>query len=232
MPAKFVNAALKLEVGALVPGATQVDRGSPMGAFTAALDAISYERVFERPGEGSDGALRRGEYRVVGGGVLEVWPAADDAVLRVTLFDPGGAVATLERLERPTTPPAGFATQPVGHDSDGELETLLCEENLEKLVASLASPAAASTAAHRGGGGLLPSAVVYPARHHVMDEAEKEAVLGGIALEMEDRCTELAATGREKEAARLRQRTTNDLLMLRLVDTCKVSRLRRLPSWE
>jgi excinuclease ABC subunit B len=63
--------------------------------------------------------------------------------------------------------------------------------------------------------------VLYPARHHVLDESEKEIILQDIGRELEARCATLLAAGRTLEEARLRQRTENDLLMLRMVDTCK-----------
>ena len=67
----------------------------------------------------------------------------------------------------------------------------------------------------------VDSFILYPARHHVLDESEKELILQDISRELEIRCAALLRAGKTLEEARLRQRTENDLLMLRMVDTCK-----------
>ena len=64
--------------------------------------------------------------------------------------------------------------------------------------------------------------VIYPAKHHVVGEWEMSQVLAAITAEMEERCSQLAREGRVLETERLRQRTENDLLLLRSVGTCKV----------
>ena len=51
--------------------------------------------------------------------------------------------------------------------------------------------------------------------------AHPSQVLGDISAELEERCAELLAAGKTLEAGRLRQRTESDLVLLRLVDTCK-----------
>jgi hypothetical protein len=45
--------------------------------------------------------------------------------------------------------------------------------------------------------------------------------LQGIESELKSRCAELEAEGKGLEASRLKQRTENDILLLRMVDTCK-----------
>jgi excinuclease ABC subunit B len=61
---------------------------------------------------------------------------------------------------------------------------------------------------------------IYPATHYVTPREKLEAALVDIEAEMEARCAELEAQGRLLEAARLRQRTTFDLEMLRELGYC------------
>ena len=60
----------------------------------------------------------------------------------------------------------------------------------------------------------------YPATHYVTPRDKLLAAVSDIEAEMEQRVGELAAEGRELEAARLRQRTMFDLEMMREVGFC------------
>ncbi len=61
---------------------------------------------------------------------------------------------------------------------------------------------------------------VYPATHFVTPADKLVAAIGDIEVEMEERVGQLEAEGRALEAARLRQRTTFDLEMLRELGFC------------
>ena len=61
---------------------------------------------------------------------------------------------------------------------------------------------------------------VYPATHYVTPADKLKAALVDIEAEMEERVGQLEKEGRELEGARLRQRTTFDLEMLREVGFC------------
>ena len=61
---------------------------------------------------------------------------------------------------------------------------------------------------------------VYPATHYVTPTDKLMAAVKSIGEEMEVRVGELEAQGRELEAARLRQRTTFDLEMMRELGYC------------
>jgi excinuclease ABC subunit B len=61
---------------------------------------------------------------------------------------------------------------------------------------------------------------VYPASHYVTPADKLQAAIVDIEAEMEVRVGELDAAGRELEGARLRQRTTFDLEMLRELGYC------------
>ncbi|RLT24242.1 MAG: excinuclease ABC subunit UvrB, partial [Chloroflexi bacterium] len=62
--------------------------------------------------------------------------------------------------------------------------------------------------------------VIYPATHYVTPTEKLGEAIRDIGAEMESRCNELEATGKILEAARLRQRTTFDLEMMREVGFC------------
>jgi excinuclease ABC subunit B len=62
--------------------------------------------------------------------------------------------------------------------------------------------------------------VIYPATHYVTPTEKLAEAIRDIEKEMESRCGELEATGKVLEAARLRQRTTFDLEMMREVGYC------------
>ena len=62
--------------------------------------------------------------------------------------------------------------------------------------------------------------VIYPATHYVTPTEKLAEAIRDIEGEMEDRCRELEAAGKVLEAARLRQRTTFDLEMMREVGYC------------
>ncbi len=61
---------------------------------------------------------------------------------------------------------------------------------------------------------------LYPATHYVTPRDKLLAAIDDIEAEMEERTGQLAAEGRELEAARLRQRTMFDLEMMREVGFC------------
>ncbi len=61
---------------------------------------------------------------------------------------------------------------------------------------------------------------VYPASHYVTPADKLKAAIVDIETEMEERCTQMEAEGRALEAARLRQRTTFDLEMMRELGFC------------
>jgi len=61
---------------------------------------------------------------------------------------------------------------------------------------------------------------VYPATHYVTPSDKLKAAIVDIEAEMEERVGQLEAEGRELEGARLRQRTTFDLEMLRELGYC------------
>ncbi|HEX8941276.1 MAG TPA: excinuclease ABC subunit UvrB [Candidatus Limnocylindrales bacterium] len=61
---------------------------------------------------------------------------------------------------------------------------------------------------------------VYPATHFVTPADKLKAAIVDIEAEMEERCGQLEAEGRVLEAARLRQRTTFDLEMMRELGFC------------
>src|SRR5262245_63818698 len=61
---------------------------------------------------------------------------------------------------------------------------------------------------------------VYPATHYVTPNDKLQAAIVDIEVEMEERVGQLEAEGRDLEAARLKQRTTFDLEMLRELGYC------------
>jgi excinuclease ABC subunit B len=61
---------------------------------------------------------------------------------------------------------------------------------------------------------------VYPASHYVTPADKMKAAIADIEVEMEERVGQLEAEGRVLEAARLRQRTTFDLEMMRELGFC------------
>ena len=61
---------------------------------------------------------------------------------------------------------------------------------------------------------------IYPASHYVTPADKLQAAIVDIEAEMEERCAQLDAEGRALESARLRQRTTFDLEMMRELGFC------------
>ena len=61
---------------------------------------------------------------------------------------------------------------------------------------------------------------VYPATHFVTPRDKLSAAIADIEAEMEERVGQMEAEGRALEAARLRQRTTFDLEMMRELGYC------------
>jgi len=62
--------------------------------------------------------------------------------------------------------------------------------------------------------------VIYPATHYVTPAEKLKEAIGDIEAELEGRCAELERAGKVLEAARLRQRTSFDLEMMREVGFC------------
>lgn len=157
------------------------------------------------------------------GAVVEVGPAADEAVISVH-FDAKGVVTRVQFC--PTGDNAGIGVKKEklrgvsavvaagGIDIDGFIGDSDTVSITEYVVAAQDE---------KGIETEVEAYVIYPAKHHVVGGGEMEAVLQKIAGEMEERCADLAKKGMILEAERLRQRTENDMLLLRAVGTCKVT---------
>ena len=168
-------------------------------------------------------ASPRGSLRTVcdgdGVNVLEIGPAADEAVVSVTI-DEAGIVRKIEVA--PTDGSTeGHLTQSEGGETHPSLPSLVAgrgAEDIDDDGSSLTPPMGSQ------GTSDVEAYVIYPAKHHVVGNGEMDHVLAAISAEMEERCLELGLEGRILEAERLRQRTENDLLLLSAVGTCKVRR--------
>lgn len=158
------------------------------------------------------------------GAVIEVGPAADEAVVSVH-FDGKGLVTRVRFL--PTGDSVGIGVKKEklrglsavlatgGIDMDGVTgDTDTVPTMMDSVVAAQEQ---------KGPEIEVEAYVIYPAKHHVVGGAEMDAVLQKITYEMEERCADLAKEGMILEAERLRQRTENDMLLLRAVGTCKVT---------
>ena len=119
----------------------------------------------------NDQQLSRARFRVRGD-TLELQPAYDDFIVRVSFFG--------DEVERIT-----------------ELDPLTGELLAERKELN-----------------------VYPATHYVTPADKMREALRDIEAEMEERCRELEERGQVLEAARLRQRTTFDLEMMRELGFC------------
>jgi len=231
LPAKFIDAALRLRVGQVpTTGSQQGEeegegdpgRSNPEGQecdpggdgahggrravsdFAAALEAMAYQRIDDAGTDqpSSSSLLQRGHFRVcVGGSSVEVGPASDEFSVRVEL-SAEVAVEAITVIEE--------------DDEDGEVdsEEYSCEggasvqkeeeggEGEDDLMASFAAPYSSSKESakkkkrksvptmtkdpEKGHGGeepihrrryrysVLSSYMIYPARHHMLDESEKE----------------------------------------------------------
>lgn len=146
----------------------------------------------------------RGSYRSVsckeGGGIIEVGPAAEDVVIRISI-DSAGLVQRIQVLS----------------NSQNDHMTS------EMLASGAVKGMDGKTVLKGHEGNDVEAHVIYPARHHIIGEEEMNQVLAAISMEMEERCSQLGRDGRMLEAERLRQRTENDLLLIRAVGTCKVT---------
>lgn len=166
-------------------------------------------------------ASPRGSLRTVcdgvGVNVIEIGPAADEAVVSV-IIDEAGIVRKIEVA--PTDGGTeGHLTQSEGGGAHRNLPSLIAgrgAEGIDRGGSSLTPPMGSQ------GTSDVEAYVIYPAKHHVVGSGEMDHVLAAISAEMEERCFELGLEGRVLEAERLRQRTENDLLLLRAVGTCKV----------
>ncbi|CBJ30814.1 excinuclease ABC subunit B [Ectocarpus siliculosus] len=222
MPSKYLEASIRIVVGQEWTGGWR------------ALAQHLEQGLFYTPKHNQEDfeALPRGSFRSVsvegGGGVIEIGPASDEAVVRVTLDAAGvvrriqvvpivrGGEARADKEKEPhrdlsdllTAPDRGHHKREPHHD----LSDLLTAQDLghdKPLVGS--ERALDDVDAH----------VIYPAKHHVVGRGEMEDVMSKISEEMEERCSQLGLGGKILEAERLRQRTENDLLLLGAVGTCK-----------
>lgn len=165
-------------------------------------------------------ALPRGKFRVVSvgadaGGVVEIGPAADEAVIRVAM-DAAGVVTRVQFV--PTIEGTGG-----GGSCPQGLAAVLSSGGVTSDMGGEEMQTAPWLAANTTRDGRdVEAHVIYPAKHHVVAGGEMERVLEDIENEMEERCTQLGVEGRVLEAERLRQRTENDIMLLRAVGTCKV----------
>lgn len=204
------------------------------GSFPLRISAQGLSYTPEQDEEEFE-ALPRGSFRVVseerGGGVVDIGPASDESVVRVTV-DAAGVIR--EIMVVPTVADA--------EGSDGGAQGGQGSEAFRSLPDALPSQrggGGADTEADFGrapqrpsldGGGrrregdLVEAHVIYPAKHHVAGRGELDEITSRISEEMEERCSQLGLEGKVLEAERLRQRTENDLLLLDAVGTCKVRR--------
>lgn len=146
----------------------------------------------------------RGSFRAVscqdGGGIIEVGPAAEDVVICIRI-DSAGLVQRIQVLSSPQN-----------------------DHVASRMLASGAVGGRNGKTVPKGHEGVdVEAHVIYSARHHIIGEEEMDRVLAAISMEMEERCSQLGRDGRMLEAERLRQRTENDLLLIRAVGTCKVT---------
>lgn len=88
-----------------------------------------------------------------------------------------------------------------GDDGDG---------NAEYVITSIQS----------GNGSPIPSIRIFPAKHHVVPEDRLEESCMAIEQELHDQVQHLKQSNKLVEAARLQQRVTNDLLLLRETGFC------------
>jgi excinuclease ABC subunit B len=66
----------------------------------------------------------------------------------------------------------------------------------------------------------LEHVAIWPATHYNVKEGSIEAAVAAIGAELEERCAQLEAEGKQLESHRLRQRTQYDMEMLREVGFC------------
>lgn len=157
--------------------------------------------------------LPRGSFRSVsaegGGGVIEIGPASDEAVVRVTL----DAAGVVRRMQVVPIVRGGETGADKEREPRHDLSDLLTGQDLGHYKPLVGSERALDD---------VDVHVIYPAKHHVVGRGEMEDVMSKISEEMEERCSQLGLGGKILEAERLRQRTENDLLLLGAVGTCKV----------
>lgn len=190
---------------------------TPQPSLCLAPQNLYYERQLERADILEFDTSPRGKFLVIatseGGGLVRIGPAADEEIVTVEL-DGEGLVTRMEML-------------PTG-DGDGSDPRDRKRQGLAAVLAASGMDAEAAVANCETidvekSMGEVEAHVIYPAKHHVVGSGEMDAVLQSIADEMEERCAELGREGMILEAERLRQRTENDMLLLRAVGTCKVS---------
>ncbi|CAM9153035.1 unnamed protein product [Ectocarpus sp. 4 AP-2014] len=202
MPSKYLEASIRIVMGQeWTDGWRALAQHLEQGLFyTPKHDQEEFE------------ALPRGSFRSVsaegGGGVIEIGPASDEGVVRVTL-DAAGVVRRIQVV--PTFGGGGMGAdmEREPHHDLSDLLTATDRGRYKPVVGSEQAPD--DVDAH----------VIYPAKHHVVGRGEMEDVMSKISEEMEERCSQLGLDGKILEAERLRQRTENDLLLLGAVGTCK-----------
>lgn len=164
----------------------------------------------------------RGSFRAVscqdGGGVIEVGPAAEDVVIRVGI-DLSGLVKRIQVVSNSQNDPG---TSAMFEEVAPDVPEMVAAGAVRGMdVSDIGRDG--KTVPKGQGANDVEAHVIYPARHHILGEEEMNQVLATISVEMEERCSQLGREGRVLEAERLRQRTENDLLLIRAVGTCKVT---------
>ncbi|CAM9187040.1 unnamed protein product, partial [Hapterophycus canaliculatus] len=223
MPGKYLEASIRIVVGQ-----------EWTGGWTTLLAYIE-KGLFYTPKHSQEEfeALPRGSFRSIpdgrGGGVVEIGPASDETIVRVTM----DAAGVLQRIQ----------VVPIAAVTEGGEESLAGGRGGEDFqhLSDLLPPQSGSIAGTdvdvrfdcgrkkptlpSGGGQTeghrVEAHVIYPAKHHVVGRGELDQITSKIAEEMEERCLELGREGKVLEAERLRQRTENDLMLLGAVGTCK-----------
>lgn len=149
-----------------------------------------------------------------GGGVIDIGPASDEGVVRVSV-DAAGVVRRIQVLPVFGGPDDGKGEDVGLRDSSAPL----VDRDTGKIDVDGCPGKPEADEQERND---VEACVIYPAKHHVVSRGEMDKVLKAITAEMEERCLQMGREGRVLEAERLRQRTENDLLLLDAVGTCKV----------
>ena len=206
LPSSYLNARVSLESGMaldidecvqMLKGNLYTEAGAPPEDPDTGL--VSLE----------EGPLERGTYGLrprVGGVDLFVWPPYEESPLRLTLV--GDRLARIARVAAAPPDEARRLSQEL-QSGDGGAE----ESGVPQIFSTL-------SASHSEEEEVLQSTFLYPARHHVTSQQSLRAGCDSIEREMRGRLEELMAEGRQAEAARLRERTESDLVLLREMGTC------------
>lgn len=181
-----------------------------------------FQKLFYSPQHSEEEfkATPRGSFRTTvataggGGGVIEIGPASDEAVVSIAV-DGAGIIRAIHvvpidsspETEEEGVPPPSVTSMIAAQGMGGSHDIACGDQGSER----------------EQGANAVDAHVIYPAKHHVVGGDEMDRVLEAITMELEERCALLGSEGRVLEAERLRQRTENDLLLLRAVGTCKVA---------